>query len=666
MSNDETAADGGIPVFSSTARRMAWTGLGVSAVGLAVYSVIAGPDRYVERGDPYPGQLTSLADVVGYFLVSVAGALVLGSLVFVVTVARPAGGFIDARVYPAHLMVTRASSWLAVGAWAMVLVGAADAMGTNPIRLVGEAAVGVGIAVSETAVAWIVVACCATVVAVVSRFVLSWIGHVVLLVPAFIAVVAPYMAGNAGQGPNHDYMTGLAILFAASLSVGLGYRWAFACAPELNGDDTSQSVPSRCPLIVVIADVVSWLSGAGLVAFLLPQRFVFDTAFGVAAVVFMLALSALGYVGWREHRLATRGVLGRDVRLSIAGATILALVVFAAWAVMDTRVAPRFLARRFSAFDVLLGYPLPGPPTVQRLALFWRFDVFIGTFCLVAVGLYVWGVVRLIRRGDQWSRGRTMSWILGCLALVFFTSSGVRSYGSAMFSVHMAEHMALNMFIPVLLVLGAPATLALRALPTATANGSPGPRKWVLWLLHSRITRVSSNPIVALAMFVMSLYVVYFTSIFATFAKYHWGHVLLTVHFVIVGYLFFWVILGIDPGPRRLPFLARIGLLFAVMPFHAFFGIALMTMTTVIAGNFYSELALPWVSDLSRDQWLGGAIAWGASELPVLMVVVAIVVQWAKSDRRQAARADRHADTYEDDELSSYNEMLAALARSRR
>jgi putative copper resistance protein D len=236
-----------------------------------------------------------------------------------------------------------------------------------------------------------------------------------------------------------------------------------------------------------------------------------------------------------------------------------------------------------------------------------------------------------------------------------------------MFSVHMAEHMTLNMFVPVLLVLGGPVTLALRTLPAAGDGQPPGPREWVLWLVHSKVTAFLANPIVAFVLFVASLYAVYFTPIFDTLVRYHWGHELMSVHFLLVGYLFFWGIIGIDPGPRRLPFLGRLGLLFAVMPFHAFFGIATMTMDTAMGGQFYRFVGLPWLSSIQDDQHLGGAIAWGSSELPVILVVVALVAQWARQDRRDSSRFDRHAESdYADDELDAYNAMLRDLARDRR
>jgi putative copper resistance protein D len=162
-----------------------------------------------------------------------------------------------------------------------------------------------------------------------------------------------------------------------------------------------------------------------------------------------------------------------------------------------------------------------------------------------------------------------------------------------------------------------------------------------------------------------SLYAVYLTPVFDTLVRYHWGHELMAVHFLLTGYLFYWGIIGVDPGPRRLPFIGRLALLFAIMPFHAFFGIAMMTQTSAVGGNYYRMLDLPWVQNLSDDQRLGGAIAWGASEVPLVMVVIALVTQWARQDRRTSTRSDRHSDAGYDDDMDAYNNMLRELARQR-
>lgn len=317
-----------------------------------------------------------------------------------------------------------------------------------------------------------------------------------------------------------------------------------------------------------------------------------------------------------------------------------------------------------SPAEQLLGYALTGRPTVVALATTWRFDLVLGSASVVLAVAYVLGLRVMRRRGDRWPPGRTAAWLLGCLALLVTSSSGIGAYGRGMFSVYMVVHMSLSMFVPVLLVLGGPVTLALRAMPHG--GGTAGPREWLLALLHSRASRVLTNPLGAIAVLLVTLYGVYFTGVFSAAQQHPWGYELLNVHFLMSGYLFYFGIIGIDPGPVRPPFLGRLGVLFAVMPFHAFFGIALMSMSGVIGEGFYRTLALPWVGDLLSDEHTGGAIAWVSGEVPLLLVALSLLTQWSRQDERTATRADRHADSDGDTELQAYNAMLTELARSRR
>jgi cytochrome c oxidase assembly factor CtaG len=177
--------------------------------------------------------------------------------------------------------------------------------------------------------------------------------------------------------------------------------------------------------------------------------------------------------------------------------------------------------------------------------------------------------------------------------------------------------------------------------------------------------------------FVGSLYGLYFTSLFPRLMSNHLGHVAMEFHFLAVGFLFFFVLVGVDPAPIRIPSIARIGLLFAAMPFHAFFSVAVMSSDTVLARQYFASLHRPYSTDLLGDQHLGGGIGWALGELPVLLVLGAVFLQWARTDAREAARFDRNAerasrravstDSAVDDELSRYNAYLASLAeRDRR
>jgi putative copper resistance protein D len=231
-----------------------------------------------------------------------------------------------------------------------------------------------------------------------------------------------------------------------------------------------------------------------------------------------------------------------------------------------------------------------------------------------------------------------------------------------MFSVHMGQHMLLAMVTPVLFVLGGPVTLALRSLPAAGKGQPPGPREWLLAAVHSPVSRFLTHPIIALVLFVGSFYALYFSGLFDSALDYHWAHILMNLHFLLTGYLFYWPVIGVDPAPRRIPHLGKLGMMFGAMPFHAFFGVILMSMQTVIGEQFYRSVKLPWVSDLLSDQRLGGGIAWASGEIPVLLVLIALLVQWSRADDREARRKDRREEVTGDEDLNAYNEMLRQMS----
>ncbi|WP_425556311.1 cytochrome c oxidase assembly protein [Kitasatospora nipponensis] len=279
---------------------------------------------------------------------------------------------------------------------------------------------------------------------------------------------------------------------------------------------------------------------------------------------------------------------------------------------------------------------------------------------LLALGLYGAGVARLLRRGDRWPVGRTVAWTLGVLTIVAVTCSGLNDYGMVLFSAHMIQHMVLSMLVPILLLLGAPITLALRSLRPAGKGRPRGPRELLVALLHSRYVKVVSHPAFTIPLFIASLYGLYFTPLFDGLMQSRIGHIAMMVHFLAAGLLFFWPIMGVDPGPNRPGHVMRIIELFMGMPFHAFFGVAVMMATTPLVTTFTAAGAPPG-TDLMTDQKLAGGITWAFGEIPTAVVLVALVFQWAKSSQRQAVRQDRAAERDGDAELNAYNAYLAAL-----
>jgi cytochrome c oxidase assembly factor CtaG len=299
------------------------------------------------------------------------------------------------------------------------------------------------------------------------------------------------------------------------------------------------------------------------------------------------------------------------------------------------------------------------PFTVGR-ALAYSSDPFFLVGCLLALALYGWGVLRLLRRGDRWPWGRPVAFALGVLTVGVTMCTRLNDYGMVMFSAHMVQHMIISMVSPILLLLGAPITLTLRALPTAP-RGRRGPRELLVALLHSRYVRVISHPAFTIPLFIASLYGLYFTSLFDDLMGSRAGHIAMMVHFLLVGLVFFWPIMGVDPGPHRPGYVLRMLELFAGMPFHAFFGIALMMASEPMVHTFLHPPASLGIDPLN-DQNVAGGIAWAFSEVPSVVVLVALLIQWYGSEQRQARRTDRAADRNGDAELAAYNAYLADLA----
>ncbi|KAF5998992.1 MULTISPECIES: cytochrome c oxidase assembly protein [Streptomyces] len=311
------------------------------------------------------------------------------------------------------------------------------------------------------------------------------------------------------------------------------------------------------------------------------------------------------------------------------------------------------------------GMTMDLPPFTLGRGLEWSTDPFFLVACLVGLGLYGWGVVRLVRRGDKWSVGRTIAFVLGVLTVMLVMCTKLNDYGMVMFSVHMVQHMVISMLSPILILLGAPITLALRALPVAATRGNKGPRELLLMFLHSRYMRIITHPAFTIPLFIASLYALYFSPIFDFLMGSKTGHIAMMCHFLAVGLVFFWPIMGVDPGPHRPGYLMRMLELFAGMPFHAFFGIALMMASAPMVETYKNPPASLGIDALS-DQSAAGGIAWAFSEIPSVLVLIALLFQWYASEKRQARRTDRAADRDGDKELEAYNAYLASLnARGR-
>jgi cytochrome c oxidase assembly factor CtaG len=293
---------------------------------------------------------------------------------------------------------------------------------------------------------------------------------------------------------------------------------------------------------------------------------------------------------------------------------------------------------------------------VGRLLGLWTVDPAIVLLLVLLGGLYAVGVRRLRRRGDHWPVGRTAGWFGGLAVVAMATMSGLGTYDDTLFSVHMAQHMLLSMLAPLPLALGAPVTLGLRTLPSAS-------RRALLAVLGWRLTRALTWPGTAFALFIGSTFALYFSGLYGASLRSDPIHAAVHLHFLAVGCLFFWPIVGIDPIPGRVGYGARMLVLVASLPFHAFLGISILSSSQVLGDGFYEASGRPWGVSPLTDQHTGGGILWSAGELVGAGVIAVVLAQWMRSEERVARRTDRAADRSGDAELAAYNAHLGALAR---
>ncbi|MGH3614088.1 MAG: cytochrome c oxidase assembly protein [Pseudonocardia sp.] len=667
----QTTAD---PAAPSTRPPSGVTGVVVMGAAVAVLAAagltaLSGATPVAALGLPDPGTLTTVGLPAVRALAEVCMVVTIGALLLAAFLVAPQrSGYLDVAGYRALRTGSYASVGWSATALIMVPLSVADALG-RPVGEVLRPGLLVDVVPRLTsATAWALTAVVALLVLIGCRSVLTWGWGVVLFGLALIGPLPVTLTGHSAVGGAHDLATDSLMLHVLAASLWVGGLVAVLALAAASGPDRDAALATAVPRFSRLA-LVCWvvLAATGVVNALIrvPVAELFGSTYGLLVLAKTAALIALGVLGALHRRnsvdRAARGEPGALLRLG--GVEVLLMLGTIGLAVaLGASAPPDGAEGPPSRTEVLLGYDLSGPPTLVRLALEWRFDLIFGTAALLGVAVYLAGVWRLRRRGDAWPVGRTVAWLSGCAALLIATSSGIGRYGPAMFSVHMAEHMILSMLVPILFVLGAPVTLALRSLRSAGRGGPPGPREWLLAAVHSPSARWLTHPLVSLPLFVGSYYALYFSELFAAALPEHGAHVGMNLHFLVTGALFFWPLVGVDPAPRRLPPVARMAVVFASVPFHAFFGVALMSANEVIGGQFYRGLALPWVPDPLRDQQLGGGLAWASGEIPLLLVVIALLVQWSRLDERSARRDDRRADADGGSDLAAYNAMLHRLA----
>lgn len=637
-------------------------GAGLAAAVAAAVAVLAGAWPYTVLGNSDPGALVRIGTPLLRLVADGSATLCVGSLVFAACfTARQDTGGLSAVGYAA---VRSAGRWAVLWFLAAAVMVPFTVANLSGQPLAGRPQVHIGSPTSqfelwtslEQPVAWLVTAGAAPVVALACRTLLRWQPTVAVLGLAVFGVLPPLVTGHSSSDTGHDLGTAAILIHVPVAVVWVGVLVALL-RPGWRRAVPLPQVMRRYRWLALACWLILAASGLVDAWVLVPAGQLLSTGYGRLLLVKIGLVAAVGLLGWWLRRRAS--VPGASAARLVVGEFVVLAATLGASVGLDHLVPPSFIGHPVTPDQTLLGYNLAGPPTLLRLVADWRIEVLFGSLAVALAVPYLLGVRRLRRQGRRWPAGRTAVWLAGCVVLLIATCSGIGRYASAMFSVHMAAHMLIGMLVPLLLALGGPLTLVREALPPAEPGGLAGPREWLGTLGNSPLLRLLTHPIVALGIFAGAPFLLYFTSLFDAAARFHWAHIAVNACFLVIGYLFAWAAVGVDPPPRPMPNLARLGMLLAAMPFDIVFGAMVMTTGRVIGNgpagaNMYSALALPWVPSLLADQHLAGGIALAIGEVTLLAAMAALLLRWNRIDAAEGSG------------LGDYTELLAGASRRAR
>ncbi|MDK8450923.1 cytochrome c oxidase assembly protein [Corynebacterium mastitidis] len=628
-------------------------------------------------GIPDPGRLTTgglpFFRAVGWMLASLGAGSFLASAFLIAPRPEP---ILRARLsVDGHIAArTGALSILCFGLVALLMIPLtlSDVSGTPFAQTLRPEAWSVAISQVSTALAWLWVALICAVVGALGLLSRRWGSQPFLLIGAVLTVIPLGMEGHSAAGGDHDYGTNSYLWHLIFMVLWVGGLMALIAHGRRLGPRLDVAV-RRYSAIALVSVLFMAASGVINAAIRIEFSEWFTTTYGriiVAKTAGVVLLAFLGFV----HRQLTIPQLREDPARSGAFLRVAAVEVAVMAAVTGIAITmgrtppPPPRDPNLSPMAIAIGFDLHESPTVWNVWGVWRFDLMFGTIALLLAAGYLWALLRVRREGKVWPWWRTAWFLLGCIALAVMMSSGMGMNMMALFSMHMIVHMGLSMVVPVFLVLGAPLTLLMEAVPPADteAGQPPGLHEWVWALCHSRVIGFITAPGVNTVQFIVIFYLLYLTPLYDVLVSEHGGHVGMNVVFLISGCLYFWDMIGPDPVPRRGTPVARIAWLIFSMPFHLYFGVYLMQLTQILAGDFYASLGLPWEPDLLADQRAGGGIAWASGAFPLVIVFSVLFMQWRKEDEGKARDYDRRAEAEGDVDMESYNAMLARMNAGQR
>lgn len=637
--------------------------LGIGGAAVPPHQLDPGP--IARWGLPIAGTLSHLA-----------AAAMLGSLVFALFALRRGTRHFG-------IALDTASVGAAVFTVSTVVAAGMSLLATLTPRLLVDRSFGEQLAAflldRSLGRAWLITVLMGAMITLLAIGWRTWTGTLVTAGLAAASFLPLAMQGHLGVASGHDVTVNATLLYNVGAAVWLGSLMLLVIVRPADEGRTAKTDAEHLGLTILVARysslalaavMVVAVSGIARTVVALGDGKELLTPYGLIVLGTAVVLLALVLLeAWNRHRLIRQPSSERQkrslwklilVELSLWGLAVGAEAVLARTPRLPGDEPPAAQ----SAAQRLTQAPLPPELTLERWVTSYDVDILWMVVVGFAVILYVAGVLRLHRRGLAWPVPRTISWLSGMLVLLWVTCGPLSMYRDYLFSMHMAGQMMLTMAVPLLLVSGAPITLALRTIHPRE-DGSRGAREWILWVAHSRFSRFIMHPLVAAGVLVASLWLYYFTDLVRWSMYVHIGQEWMLAHFLISGCLFAMTLIGIDPFPCRLPRAGRLVTLVAVIAVVAVFGMVITMQNGLIVAEWFGSMGRTWGATPMEDQRVGGGIAWVLGGIPLLIMAIMVAIQRSRTGS-MPSRRDRRTDRSGGVEVQEYNAKLARLSRTSR
>ncbi|WP_240740560.1 cytochrome c oxidase assembly protein [Microbacterium sp. PI-1] len=218
------------------------------------------------------------------------------------------------------------------------------------------------------------------------------------------------------------------------------------------------------------------------------------------------------------------------------------------------------------------------------------------------------------RRGRPWPWYRSASWTVGIVTAAAGFVGPLAAAAHQDFVAHMWAHLLVGMAAPLLLVLGAPVTLALRSIDVGSARR-------LSHVLNSWPARFLTAPVVAAVLNVGGMWVLYSTPLYDAMRASFLVHLIVMTHFLLAGYLFTAAIIPIDPAPHRAGFPLRTAVVVLALAAHG-----------ILAKTLYAH---PPVGVDGLDAQAGAMLMYYAGDVVDIAIITILCAQWYRRSGRK-------------------------------